>query len=487
MIYEARKICRGFPGVRALKDVSVSFLGGEIHALCGENGAGKSTLMNILSGNLRPDSGMLLRDGDIFELENPGHAFSQGIAIVHQHLSLAENMTVAENIFINRQPAGKLGLIDFRRLHDDTLAWLRSLKISIDPAERIADLNASQKQQVEIAKALAAVKPSFLILDEPTASLGEDEATSLFEVLRDLKDQGVGIIYVSHRLAEIFRIADRVSVLKDGIYQGTWPTSNLTRDELIRRMVGRDLLSLERKSFAHSDVALEVENISGKGFQDVSFRLHRGEVLGLGGLAGAGRSEIARAIFGADSLTGSVKVKGIKAHLHHPADAIAHSIAYVPEERRAMGIFPDASIAENIASSKLYRTPPTWYDWEGLRLAAHDMKSRLKIACTDVNQNISSLSGGNQQKVVLAKWLQMNPDILIVDEPTHGVDIGAKYEIYSILQELAREGKAILLISSELTELISLCDRIIVLKYGRITGELSKEEATEEKIMQLAT
>ncbi len=484
---ELRTISKTFPGVTALENVSFTVKPGEIHALCGENGAGKSTLLNILTGNIQPSAGQLLIWNKAVVINGPAEATQLGMAIVYQQLSLVDSLTVAENIFANRQAHNRLGLIKYRTLLADSQALLNQLNLTdIRPNSRVANLSPGQKQMVEIAKALSQ-KPDILLLDEPTASLTERETQTLFTLLRQLRAQGKAIVYVSHRLAEIFTLADCVSVLKDGRYQGTFPTAEITPDKLIRLMVGRDLTSDNTESAATDEVLLSVSGLSGERFQHVSFELRRGEILGLAGLIGAGRTEIARAIFGADSLkSGQISLKGAVVNIQHPADAVKLGIGYLPEERKALGLFAGQSVAQNIVAAK----PPGngfWFSPRRVADIADQFRQTLGIKTPSVHQSIDTLSGGNQQKVMLARWLLTNPDVLIVDEPTHGIDVGSKAEIYALLRQLAQQGKGILIISSELPELLSISDRILVIRNGQLTGEFSRVDATEAGIMSLAT
>jgi len=484
---QLRTISKHFPGVKALDTVSFTVNAGEIHALCGENGAGKSTLLNILTGNLRPDTGQILLNNQAVQISSPAQATSLGIAIVYQQLSLVDGLTVAENVFANRQPKNWLGLIQYKTLFDNTQRLLSQLALTdIRPKTRVADLSPGQKQMVEIAKALSQ-NPAILLLDEPTASLTDRETSTLFLLLRQLRAQGKAIVYISHRLTEIFALANRISVLKDGRHQATLPVDELTPDALIRLMVGRDLTLNRANSAATSAVLLAVEKLSGGRFQDVSFRLHKGEILGLVGLVGAGRTEIARAIFGIDAVsTGTIQVKGQSVRINHPADAVTLGMGYLPEDRKTLGLFLEQSVAQNIVAVK----PPAsgaWFNTRRVTAIAEEYRQKLGIRTPSVHELVTNLSGGNQQKTLLARWLLTNPDVLIVDEPTHGIDVGAKAEIYDLLRQLARQGKGILLISSELSELLLLADRILVIRDGRVSGEVNGPEATEERIMTLAT
>ncbi len=479
-------ISKRFPGVNALTDVSFTVEPGEVHALCGENGAGKTTLMSILSGNLRADSGIIRLDNKEIMLKSPRDAFSHGIAIVHQHLSLVESLNVAENIFANDHPVNAIGVIRRAELYLRAERLLEWLDIPLKPRTPVSRLSPAEKQLTEIAKALAR-KPRILILDEPTAALTDRETSKLFRLITRQRQEGVSIIYISHRLHEIEAIADSVSVLKDGRFQGTFRRDEVTRAGLIRAMVGRELSAVNRGNTTSTEVALKIENLSAPGLKNVSFKLLKGEILGLAGLAGAGRTEIAKAIFGFNRSKGSVTLNGKRVSIRNPADALRLRLAYVPEERKSSGLFEGMSVLDNMLSAKLEVLPDHLYRKNLLLGEAGRIRDALRIATPNMNQKVLYLSGGNQQKVVLARWLLTEPEILIVDEPTHGVDVGAKNEIYGILSDLAARGKSIVMISSELPELLALCHRILVVKTGTIVGELSGEEATEEKIMQLAT
>ena len=484
-----QNITKQFPGVKALDKVTISIAPAEIHALCGENGAGKSTLMNILAGNLQPDEGDIMIRGNKVTLKDPQQAFDQGIAIVYQHLSLFDSLSVAENIYANQQPINKVGIIQFGDLYSKTRALLQQLNLeAIDPATLVGKLSPAQKQMVEIAKALSK-EPSIFILDEPTASLTHKETKTLFEILQVQRTKGISIIYISHRLEEIFLLADRVSILKDGKHQGTFPSKELSRDALIGKMVGRELKELNTKSNKRQEVLLELKNITGRKFANISLALGQGEILGLSGLVGAGRTEIARAIFGMDKIfSGEMLLRDSTFKPSHPNDAIQRGIAYVTEDRKGLGLFSEMSVQDNIVAAGLDRIMPSrFYDNVIAGQLTRAAKEKLRISTHSLQQRVTKLSGGNQQKVMIAKWLLVQPEVLIVDEPTHGIDIGAKYEIYEILKALAAEGKGIIMISSELPELIALCDRIIVVKRGAIAGEVSGQDRTEEKIMKLAT
>ncbi|MFC5409587.1 sugar ABC transporter ATP-binding protein [Larkinella bovis] len=482
------EISKQFPGVKALDGVSLDIRAGEVHALCGENGAGKSTLLNILTGNLQPDAGRIELRDEVVHLSGPAEATRRGIAIVYQQLSLIDSLTVAENIFANRPPQNRWGFIHARRLREQTQALLNELNISaIKPDDRVSGLAPGPKQMVEIAKALSQ-KPDILLLDEPTASLTERETQTLFALIHQLKTAGKAIVYISHRLSEIFTVADRVSVLKDGRYQGTFPVAEISSDDLVQRMVGREIRTERVASSAQKEVFLRVEKLSGHRFRDISFQLHKGEILGLAGLVGAGRTELARAIFGIDPTeTGTVQFKGETVTLRHPADAVRIGIGYLPEERKALGLYGEQSVAENMVVVQPPVTRPGWFDARKSLAVAETYRQHLRIRTPSVKTAIARLSGGNQQKTLLARWLLANPEVLMVDEPTHGIDVGAKAEIYALLRQLAAEGKAILLISSELPELLLLADRVLVMRNGHLTAELDGATATEPQVMQWAT
>jgi ribose transport system ATP-binding protein len=486
-------ISKSFGSVKALGNVSFQIEKGEIHALCGENGAGKSTLMNIIVGNLKADEGGILLDNTPLSISSNLEAKEHGISIVYQERSLVDSLNVAENIYPN-PPTKSFGRIDFKNLYKNAQDLLNQLKINdLSPKTALANLSPAQKQLVEIAKALA-TNPTILILDEPTASLSDRETAILFGIIKNLKNAGKTVIYISHRMAEIKAIADRVSVLKDGQYQGTLEAGTASTDDIIRLMVGRELLQKEYTSHAQNTTVLEVKDLSGQGFDAINFQLKKGEILGFGGLVGAGRTELAKAIFGANPIKNgnifisaplSISTKNLT--ISSPRAAISNGIAYVPEERKAQGIFPDLSVLDNISVALIGSiTKNKILNIKYLGKNSEHFIQKINIKTPSVSTPIKDLSGGNQQKVILARWLSTQSDILIVDEPTHGVDVGAKAEIYDILKSLTTEGKSIILISSELPELLLLSDRIAVMRAGRLTAILDKKEATEEKIMALA-
>lgn len=480
---ELRNISKSFPGVQALQDVSLHFKAGEIQAICGENGAGKSTLMNIICGNLQPDAGNIFLNRKEIIIENVLHAQLLGISIVYQERSLADSLSVAENIFPVHQPK-KSGLIDHKALYKQTKDLLTELKIEgVSPDTLAGKLSAAQKGMVEIAKALAQ-KPSVLILDEPTASITHEETKVLFSIIKNLKQNNVAVIYISHRMSEIKEIADVVSVLKDGKSQGTVDAST-NAGVIVKMMVGRDLAISRYEPDTSNEVLIDVRHLSGKGFEDVSFKIHRGEIVGFAGLTGSGRTSLAKAIFGERKFhSGSIFINGNNYKPAYPGDAIKKQIAYLPDDRKAEGLFLENTIAENIASAHLNKIK---YDAGANRQLAQTFIDRLGIRTRSASTVVRNLSGGNQQKVMLAKWLTASPELLIINEPTHGVDVGAKPDIYAILKSLTKKQKGIMMLSSELPELLLVADRIVAMYQGRITGILSKPEAAEEKIAALVS
>ncbi len=478
-------ISKSFPGVKALQDVNLKISSGEIHALCGENGAGKSTLMNIISGNMQPDEGILLLNNKPQKFQSIHQAQQAGICIVHQERSLVESLSIAENIFPVNQPLNSLGFINYKELYKTAGSLLKELQLpQLNPSMPVERLSAAYKQMVEIAKALAG-KPSLLLLDEPTASLTNVETEVLFNIIKHLKNTGVGIIYISHRMAEIKQIADVVTVLRDGVWQGTFDAQTTSLETIVSSMVGRELQQMHFTSNAKNNVSLEVKNLSGRYFKNVSFQLHTGEILGFAGLEGSGRSELALAIFGDEKNVSGEIIAGDKVVDHrHPADAIANGFAYIPPDRKQEGLFMDQTVSENVSSTNMRKG---LYNAGVNNAAALSYVSRLNVRTPSIKQRVQKLSGGNQQKIALAKWLNIDPNILIVNEPTHGVDIGAKADIYEDLKKLTAVGKSVMLISGELSELLLLCDRIVIMYNGAVRGILSNKEATEELITSMAS
>lgn len=482
-------ISKGFPGVQALDDVHLELRHGEVLALVGENGAGKSTLMKLLSGVHQPDAGTIELDGETIVVGGPRAASELGISIIHQEFHLMDDLTVAQNIFIGREPR-RGGLIRDRELDRRAAELFRRLGIPMDPRTPVSALSVAGQQMVEIAKALS-FDARVLIMDEPTAALNETEVRTLFRLVRDFVSPRTGVMYVSHRMDEIEEISDRITVLRDGRYVDTVTTEGTPTREVIALMVGRELATGARAQpvAEERDVALSVRGLSTKKLlEDVSFDLYRGEILGFAGLMGAGRTEVARALIGADRATGTVTVGGRQIHVKGPADAVRHGIGYMSEDRKRYGLLLDQDVTRNVALASLGRMTRAGFvrDVEGRRVAA-EMVRRLAIKTPSLAQRAKNLSGGNQQKVVLAKWLVRDCDVLIVDEPTRGIDVGAKEEIYGLLTALAAQGKSIVMISSELPEVLRLSDRIVVMCEGRVTGILDGGAATQHDVMELAT
>jgi ABC-type sugar transport system ATPase subunit len=493
-------IQKSFPGVRVLKGVTFEVRAGEVHALVGENGAGKSTLMNILAGVHKADGGTISFDGrEGVSIADERAAQRLGIAIVFQERSLFATLGVAENIFAARQPVRRFGRIDRAGMFAAARALLDRLGLGrINPATPVGELSPAEQQMVEIAKALS-LDAKLMIFDEPTAALTQAETDALFRVIDGLRAGGVGVIYISHRLEEIFRLADRVTVLRDGEAQGTLGVRETNADELVRRMVGREV-ALHRRRTDRADEAspalLEVRGLTDaeelRGarpfLRDVSFGVRAGEIVALAGLAGAGRTELALSIFGMrPRAAGEIFVGGRRVEINSPADAIRAGLGYAPEDRKELGLFLDRTIAENIAVARLDRFGSWWLDDRRSEGVAEEFRRKLRVACRGPRQTVGTLSGGNQQKVVLAKWLLAGPRVLIVDEPTRGIDVGAKAEVHELLFDLAREGRAVVVISSDLPEVLAVADRVVVMREGRVSGELDGREASEEGVMRLAS
>ena len=482
-----------FPGVHALEDARFELKAGEVHALVGENGAGKSTLMKILAGIHQPDAGSVRFRGEEVVIPNPRAAQQLGISIVHQELNLMPHLTVAQNIFIGREPRARLPFVlDDRALNARAGALFESLHLRMNPRRRVGDLAVAEQQMVEIAKALS-FNAAVLIMDEPTAALTETEIGELFRIIRQLRENGVGVVHISHRLEELKQISDRVTVMRDGRYVATLPTAEARLEQVITMMVGRTIFeeATEIPENAQDEVVLEVRHLNrGRMVRDVSFELRRGEILGFAGLIGAGRTEVARAIFGADRAdSGEILVHGTPVRIASPADAVRHGIGYLSEDRKRFGLAIGMDVESNIVLASMQR----FVGWLGrinsrlTRAATQRQVTNLAIKTPSLRQKVRNLSGGTQQKVVVGKWLTADTEILIFDEPTRGIDIGAKSEIYRLLNDLARDGKAIIMISSELPEILRMSHRIAVMCEGRITGILPAADATQEAIMSYAT
>ncbi|MDR0584935.1 MAG: sugar ABC transporter ATP-binding protein [Treponema sp.] len=490
-ILQMRDITKVFGGiVRALENVSIEVRRGEVHALVGENGAGKSTLMKILSGAYKQDSGDIIIDGQEAVFHNTRDATHGGIGIVFQELNLVPTLTAVENAFLGRLEINKFGKIEWKKLRDKFLQFMRSIDFEINPDIPVSELSIADKQMVEIAKALL-LKSKILIMDEPTATLTSEEIKKLFVIIRDLKKSGVTIIYISHKLEEVFQICDRVTVLRDGHYISTQEVSQTNKAKLIEQMVGRSVdVEFPPRASCAGNTVLEIDGLFTPGFlRDISFTLRRGEILGIAGLVGSGRTEIARAVFGADKIEkGSFKINGNTVRIASTMDAKRLSIGLLPEDRKDEGLAVDYSIAKNITVTNLKKiSNGFWLNRKKESSESEKLVKQLSIKTPSINQKLSSLSGGNQQKVVLAKWLFNEADILILDEPTRGIDVGAKYEIYLLMNELVKQGKAIIMISSELPEIFALSDRIVVMYEGQLRACLDNaQDLKPEDIMRYA-
>ncbi|WP_050522174.1 sugar ABC transporter ATP-binding protein [Pseudorhodobacter wandonensis] len=486
-------IDKHFPGVHALKSVQFDLVSGEVHALMGENGAGKSTLMKVMSGIYQPDGGSISVAGKTVTINGPRAAQDLGIGIIHQELALMNDLTVAQNIFIGREPRLRFGRLDEASLNAQAEAIFAAMKVRIDPRAEVRSLSVAKQQMVEIAKALS-FKSSILIMDEPTAALNDAETNELFTIIRQLKSEGVGVVYISHKMDEIKRISDRVTVMRDGAYIGTVQAKDTPINTIISMMVGRELeaVHVEIPDLSNAPMALEVKGLNrGRLVRNVSFTLKQGEILGFAGLMGAGRTEVARAIFGADKReSGEILVHGKPTQIRTPKDAVAAGIGYLSEDRKHFGLALGLDLRDNIAMASLPRFGNSFgvIDDAKLGATADGYIKTLSIRTPSARQELRLLSGGNQQKVVIAKWLLRDCDILIFDEPTRGIDVGAKAEIYKLLQSLAAQGKAVIVISAELPEVLRLSHRIAVMCEGRLTGILPGGPATsQEEIMHLAT
>ncbi|MFZ6029831.1 MAG: sugar ABC transporter ATP-binding protein [Chloroflexota bacterium] len=489
-ILELKKITKRFSGVEVLHEVSFALQAGEVHALLGENGAGKSTLVKVITGVHSPDGGEIFANGQAVSFSSPREARQAGIAAIYQELSLFPDLDVAENIFVGRQPTAATGRIDWRMLYGEAERLLSSLGVHLDLRQKARRLSIAQQQMVEIARAFS-MNARILIMDEPTSSLTVNEVADLFRLVRRLREDGTAIVFISHRLEELYELADRVTVLRDGAYVATRSMQEVDREELIRLMVGRTVSNLfPKQDVPAGEVVLEVEGLARTGiFEGIDFALRRGEILGLAGLVGAGRTDVARAIFGVEPATsGKIRVLGQAVRITSPQQAIDLGLAYVPEDRQRHGLIPPMDIVANTSLVTLGTyAHHGWLRNAAERRAAFDGVRRMEVRASHIWQKACELSGGNQQKVVLAKWLLSQPRILILDEPTRGIDVGTKAAVHALMSQLAAEGMAILMISSELPEVLGMSDRVIVMREGRITGHFTRAEATQEKIIAAAT
>lgn len=479
-----------FPGVVALDDVRFTLRRGTVHALMGENGAGKSTLMKVISGVYTPDRGTIRLRGEEVSLTSPLDALSQGIAMIHQELNLMPFMTVAENIWIRREPVNRIGLINHAQMRRMTVDLFHRLKMNIDPDAQVRTLSIASRQMVEIAKAVS-YESDVLIMDEPTSTLTETEVDHLFEIIRSLREQGIGIVYITHKMNELFAIADEFSVFRDGRYVGTHPSKDVTRDDIIRMMVGREITNLFPKDDVPiGEVVLKVDKLSLKGvFHDISFDVRQGEILGVAGLVGSGRSNVAETLFGLTPATsGRIEIRGQEVEIRRPVDAMRLGMAFLTEDRKDAGCFLILNVLENMQMAALRddHIRAGFVDQAAVNRRCEDMKTALRIKTPTLYEKIENLSGGNQQKVLLARWLLTRPSILILDEPTRGIDVSAKAEIHRLISQLAGEGVAVIMISSELPEVLGMADRIMVMHEGHATGILDRSEADQVRIMELA-
>lgn len=496
-VLEMHNISKSFPGVKALDNVSLKLRPGSVHALMGENGAGKSTLMKCLFGIYVEDEGEVILDGKKVQFKNAKDALENGISMIHQELHPVPHRSVMENIWLGRFPVKSymgIKLVDHKKMYDDTLSLLRDeLQLDIKPETEVAKLSVSQIQGVEIAKAVS-YRAKVVVMDEPTSSLTETEVSHLFNIIRKLKAEGVSIIYISHKMEEILEISDEITIMRDGKYIGTWDSKDMTTDMIISKMVGRDLTNrFPPRENIPGEVFMKVENLTStnsKSFKDITFELRKGEILGIGGLVGAQRTELVEAIFGLRGISkGKIYIKDNEVKIKNPIDAKKHGIALLTEERRSTGIFPVLSVADNTIVANLNRYMDFNFIINSRKGMAEVNKSinMLNIKTPSGKTLIRNLSGGNQQKVIFSRWLLTEPDVLILDEPTRGIDVGAKYEIYSIIAELAKAGKSIIMISSEMPELIGMSDRIMVMCSGKLSGIIDGKEANQELIMKYAT
>lgn len=492
-ILEISNLTKSFPGVKALDNVQLALKPGTVHALMGENGAGKSTLMKCLFGIYHRDAGTVVYNGQEVEFKNAKEAMDAGLAMIHQELQPIRKMTIAENIFLGKYPLNRFGLVDHKKINAWTKDLLEEVGLDKKPTALLETLTVSQMQSVEIAKAISH-NAKIVIMDEPTSSLTTSEVEMLFSIIDRLKKKNIAIIYISHKMDEILRISDEITIMRDGQYVNTWSSSEMSVQSIIKNMVGRELTSMfpEKTNVPHENVILRVENLTSTdplSFKECFFELQQGEVLGVGGLVGAQRTELMEAIFGIRPIEqGLIKINGTQTIIKHPNDAIANKIALVTEDRRSTGIFGVLSVEDNIAITSIDdHIKYGIINDKSVNTMVTDSIEKLRIKTASKRTKIENLSGGNQQKVILARWLANNPDILILDEPTRGIDVGAKFEIYQIINDLANQGKSIIMITSEMAELLNVSDRIMVMCEGRISGFLDSKDATQESVMTLAT
>ena len=488
-ILELENVSKAFPGVQALNKINFNLKKGEVHSLVGENGAGKSTLLKILAGAYKKDTGTIILDGTKAEITDPRQALDMGISVIYQEFNLIPNLSIAENIFIGRAPRKNSAFIDFGKLYEESRLFLKKIGMKKNAKTYVSELSVAEQQMVEIAKSLS-FSAKIIIMDEPTSALTESEKETLFKIIRELKEKEVSIIFISHIIEEVLEISDRITVLRDGNHVGTVNAKDTTPRKIVQMMVGRELKDFYPKTAVkRGKIVLEVKKLTKKSkYEDISFRLHEGEVLGFAGLVGAGRAEVMRGIFGIETPDGGeIHIKGNKVKVNSLFETIKMKMGFVPEDRREEGLILSRSVKDNINITKLSGINRHGFikqkDEEEI---ANEYCKRLKIRTPDNKQIVQNLSGGNQQKIVIAKWLAINPKILILDDPTRGIDVGAKNEIYSLINTLAKEKIGIILISSELPEILNISDRILVMREGKITGEFLRKDATQEKIMQLA-
>ncbi len=494
---ELKGVCKSFPGVKALDNVQLSLRPGTVHALMGENGAGKSTLMKCLFGIYKMDAGEIFLDGQKIEIGNPDEAMKYGIAMVHQELQPVPARSVGENLYLGRFPVKKYGplqVIDHKAMYAETEKWLKEVRMDFEPKALLGTLSVGQMQSVEIAKAVSQ-QARVVIFDEPTSSLSDNEVEALFRIMNDLRDKGVAMVYISHKMDEIKQIADDITIMRDGTYVGTWPADEMTTDDIIAKMVGRELTNVyPPRENKPGDVIMEVKDLCSiheKSFQHINFTLRKGEILGFGGLVGAQRTELMEGIFGIRGVeTGEIYINGQQVKIKHPKDAMKAGIGLITEDRRGNGIFGCLSIKDNVGVSIYNKHLKAGFvlDHKKIDGIVDENIQKLRIKTPSMKEHIANLSGGNQQKVIVSRWLANDPDVLIMDEPTRGIDVGAKHEIYEIMNDLAKQGKAIIMISSEMAELLGMSDRVYVMCNGKITGEITEEaEMNQESVMGYAT